>query len=55
MISRKGLELKVPSDLKGKTIAVKKGTSTYGGLLAWLARNNMSRSDINLVDMRRVT
>ncbi len=52
MISRKGLELKVPSDLKGKTIAVKKGTSTYGGLLAWLARNNMSRSDINLVDMR---
>lgn len=40
------------SDLKGKRLAVKKGTSTYGGLLAYLAANGMSPNSLTLIDMR---
>ena len=40
------------ADLKGKRIAVKKGTSTYGGLLAFLQANHLSPKDVVLIDMR---
>jgi len=40
------------SDLKGKRVAVKKGTSTYGGLLAYLVANGMRQDSLKLMDMR---
>jgi len=39
-------------DLRGKTVGVKKGTSTYGGLLLLLASKQIDPVDIRLVDMR---
>ena len=38
-------------DLRGSRIAVKKGTSTFGGLLASLASNNISLEDVVFVDL----
>lgn len=38
--------------LEGKRIAVKKGTSTYGGLLAYLDANGIDSAGISVVDMR---
>lgn len=38
-------------DLKGKKIAVKKGTSTYGGLLGALSAAGMSTADVQIVDL----
>lgn len=38
-------------DLRGKTVAVKKGTSTYGGLLAWLAANDIRPAELRLLDL----
>jgi len=43
----KGIE-----DLKGKKLAVKKGTSTYGGLLLFAKRNNLDLSEVGIIDMR---
>lgn len=39
------------TDLRGKTIGVKKGTSTYGGLLAALKRDGMGPDAVRLVDL----
>lgn len=39
------------SDLKGKKLAVKKGTSTYGGLLAALKKQNISIDEIQIIDL----
>jgi sulfonate transport system substrate-binding protein len=38
--------------LAGKTVGVKKGTSTYGGFLAFLAARRMPAESIRLIDMR---
>ncbi len=38
-------------DLKGKRLAVKKGTSTYGGLLAALDRAHIDPSTIHILDL----
>jgi sulfonate transport system substrate-binding protein len=38
-------------DLYGMRIGVKKGTSTYGGLLAALKKNDLSESDIQIIDL----
>jgi sulfonate transport system substrate-binding protein len=38
--------------LAGKTVGVKKGTSTYGGLLAFLAARGMPAETLRLIDMR---
>jgi ABC-type nitrate/sulfonate/bicarbonate transport system substrate-binding protein len=38
--------------LAGKTVGVKKGTSTYGGFLAFLAANRIPVNNIHLIDMR---
>lgn len=37
--------------LKGKRIGVKKGTSTYGGLLLALGKAGMTQADVTLVDL----
>ncbi len=48
---KKNSPLRGPQDLAGKSIAVKKGTSTYGGLLSWL-RSNGLEGKVRIVDMR---
>ncbi len=52
IVARSGQPLANPSDLKGKTVGVKKGTSTYGGLLAYLKANGLSLETVRIVDMR---
>lgn len=44
--------IRSPSDLVGKRLAVKKGTSTYGGLLAWAESVNLDLSTVNITDLR---
>ena len=39
------------ADLRGKRIGVKKGTSTYGGLLAALKQASLDPADVQLVDL----
>jgi len=51
LIVRKDAGIQRAEDLKGKTLAVQKGTSTYGGLLAWAARQNLDLSEVNVVNM----
>ncbi|UCC69143.1 MAG: ABC transporter substrate-binding protein [Armatimonadota bacterium] len=41
-----------PADLVGRSIAVKKGTSTYGGLLAWADSLHLDLSKVKVTDMR---
>ena len=43
--------LRTLADLKGKRVGVKKGTSTYGGLLALLAANGLRITDMKLLDL----
>ena len=38
-------------DLKGKRLAVKKGTSTYGGLLAALKRDKIDPASMQIIDL----
>ena len=38
-------------DLHGKRIGVKKGTSTYGGLLVALKKEGMSEDDVGIIDL----
>jgi aliphatic sulfonates family ABC transporter substrate-binding protein len=44
--------VRAPSDLVGKRVAVKKGTSTYGGLLAWADSVALDLSQVTVTDMR---
>ncbi len=44
--------IRSPSDLVGRRLAVKKGTSTYGGLLAWAESVNLDLSEVNVTDLR---
>lgn len=44
--------IRSPADLVGKSIAVKKGTSTYGGLLAWADSLGLDLSKVKVTDMR---
>ena len=41
-----------PEDLVGRRVAVKKGTSTYGGYLAWLKKNDVNPSAVDTMNMR---
>lgn len=43
--------LKTLTDLKGKRLAVKKGTSTYGGLLAVLDKADIPASSIDIINL----
>jgi len=44
--------IRSPSDLVGKRLAVKKGTSTYGGLLAWAKSAGLDLSKVKVTEMR---
>lgn len=44
--------IRSPTDLVGRSIAVKKGTSTYGGLLAWAESRGLDLSKVKVTDMR---
>jgi len=39
-------------DLRGRTLGVKKGTSTYGGLLLLLAQKEIDPAEIRIIDMK---
>jgi sulfonate transport system substrate-binding protein len=52
VVVRSGLKLVNAKDLAGKTVAVKKGTSTYGGLLEYLKANGLSFASVRIVDSR---
>jgi len=39
------------TDLKGKRVGVKKGTSTHGGFLALLAANGINPADLKVIDL----
>jgi ABC-type nitrate/sulfonate/bicarbonate transport system substrate-binding protein len=47
-----GSPAKVPGDLVGLRVAVKRGTSTYGGFLAFLDTHAIDRSRVEVVDLR---
>jgi sulfonate transport system substrate-binding protein len=44
--------IRAPADLAGRSVAVKKGTSTYGGLLAWADSLHLDLSKVKVTDMR---
>lgn len=44
--------IRKPGDLVGRRLAVKKGTSTYGGLLAWAGRQRLDLKRVNVLDLR---
>jgi aliphatic sulfonates family ABC transporter substrate-binding protein len=48
---RKNSQIQSVRDLYGMHIGVKKGTSTYGGLLAALKKNGLSERDIRIIDL----
>ena len=48
---RQDSSLKRLEDLRGKQIAVKKGTSTYGGLLAALDAARIDPADVRIIDL----
>lgn len=43
--------LRQVSDLRGKRIGVKKGTSTFGGLLALLKQHGLTAQDVTLINL----
>lgn len=47
-----GSPIRSPAHLVGRRVAVKKGTSTYGGFLAFLAAKQLDPSKLHVVDMR---
>jgi aliphatic sulfonates family ABC transporter substrate-binding protein len=51
LMVKAGAAVRNAADLRGRTVAVKKGTSTYGGLLAYLAANGVSPSEVRIIDM----
>jgi ABC-type nitrate/sulfonate/bicarbonate transport system substrate-binding protein len=46
------LKLNSPQELEGRTVAVKKGTSTYGGFLQFLEANDLNPASMRIIDMR---
>jgi ABC-type nitrate/sulfonate/bicarbonate transport system substrate-binding protein len=51
LVTRPASVIKTAQDLIGKTIAVKKGTSTHGGMLRYLDAHDVAEDSIQLVDM----
>ena len=51
IIVNKNSTIKDIADLKGKRIAVKKGTSTYGGFLLLAGKNHLNLSNAEIIDM----
>jgi sulfonate transport system substrate-binding protein len=52
IIVTSGSPIRSPAGLVGRSIAVKKGTSTYGGLLAWAGSVDLDLSKVKVTDMR---
>ncbi len=52
IVVAKDSPLRSPKDLIGKRLAVKRGTSTYGGLLAWAESVNLDLSKVKVTEMR---
>lgn len=44
--------IRSPKDLVGKRVAVSKGTSTYGGFLAWARAKKLDLSKVQVTDMK---
>jgi len=44
--------IRSPGDLMGKRVAVSKGTSTYGGFLAWAQAKKLDLSKVQITDMK---
>jgi len=44
--------IRSPRDLVGKRVAVSKGTSTYGGFLAWARTKKLDLSKVQVTDMK---
>lgn len=51
IVVRQDSQLRTLHDLKGKRLAVKCGTSTYGGVLAALKKANMSPTDLTIINL----
>ncbi len=51
IVVRKDSPIRKPADLMGRKLAVKKGTSTYGGLLAWCAKNGIDIKKAQVIDL----
>ena len=45
-------QIREVADLAGKRVGVKKGTSTYGGFLAFLAHYHLAPEELQVIDMR---
>ena len=54
IIARNGSGINSISDLKGKRVAIKFGTSTYGGFLLFAEKNNLSLDEMTLIDMKPI-
>lgn len=52
LMVRKDSRLRRPGDLVGKKLAVKKGTSTYGGLLLWAKKHDLDLAKVDVIDLR---
>jgi len=52
LVARPNLQASTIGELKGKTMAVKKGTSTYGGFMAFLASKRIDPASIRIIDMQ---
>jgi aliphatic sulfonates family ABC transporter substrate-binding protein len=52
VIVAEGSAIRSPADLIGKRLAVKKGTSTYGGLLAWANSLELDLGSVKVTEMR---
>ena len=52
IIVKAGSSIRFPRDLVGKRVAVSKGTSTYGGFLAWARARKLDLSKVRIIDMK---
>jgi len=52
IIVAKDSAIRSPTDLVGKRLAVKKGTSTYGGLLTWADSVNLDLASVKVTELR---
>lgn len=51
IVVRTGSPIRNPGELVGKKLAVKKGTSTYGGLLAYCVKHGIDIRKIQVIDL----
>ncbi|RLA93875.1 MAG: hypothetical protein DRG25_03685 [Deltaproteobacteria bacterium] len=54
IIVNKKSNVRIIADLEGKKLAIKKGTSTYGGLLIFAERHKLNLSKVHIIDMKPI-